>query len=54
MGYDLYPTETLEFKKRVIPQAIREDWLCLFYHDLDEPLRRLKSVEGKVTSVAAN
>jgi glyoxylase-like metal-dependent hydrolase (beta-lactamase superfamily II) len=30
MGYDLYPTETLEFKKRVLPQAIDEEWLCLF------------------------
>jgi len=51
MGYDLYPTETLEFKKRVIPEAIREDWLCLFYHDLDEPLRRLETAGGKISSV---
>jgi glyoxylase-like metal-dependent hydrolase (beta-lactamase superfamily II) len=45
MGYDLYPVETLEAKKRLIPQAAREDWLCLFYHDADEPLCRL--VEGE-------
>jgi len=50
MGYDLYPTETLEFKRRVIPEAIREKWQCLFYHDIDNPLRTLESVEGKITS----
>lgn len=54
MGYDLYPTETLEFKRRVIPQAVAENWLCLFYHDLDEPLRKLKSVDGKITSLPVN
>ncbi|MEO8041905.1 MAG: MBL fold metallo-hydrolase, partial [Acidobacteriota bacterium] len=41
MGYDLYPTETLEFKKRVVPEAIKRNWLCLFYHDIDSPLRNL-------------
>ena len=51
MGYDLYPTETLEFKKRVLPEAIEEEWLCLFYHDVDEPLRRIVQVDGKVSSV---
>ena len=45
MGYDLYPVETLEAKKRLIPQAAREKWICLFYHDADEPLCRL--VEGE-------
>ena len=45
MGYDLYPVETLEAKKRLIPQAAQEGWLCLFYHDADEPLCRL--VEGE-------
>ena len=41
MGYDLYPVETLEAKKRLLPQAARENWICLFYHDPDEPLCRL-------------
>ena len=54
MGYDLYPTETLEFKKRVVPQAVTENWLCLFYHDIDEPLRNLKTVDGKITSLPVN
>ncbi|PYS97907.1 MAG: hypothetical protein DMF63_17790 [Acidobacteria bacterium] len=51
MGYDLYPTETLEFKKRVIPEAIEKDWLCLFYHDIDAPLRKLEMNDGKLSSV---
>ena len=38
MGYDLYPTETLAFKKEVLPRAVEEGWMCLFYHDLETPL----------------
>jgi len=47
MGYDLYPTETLEFKKAIIPKAVDEGWACLFYHDADMPLTRLVSVDGR-------
>lgn len=42
MGYDLYPVETLDAKKRLLPQAAREKWICMFYHDPDEPLCRLQ------------
>ena len=41
MGYDLYPVETVEAKKRLIPQAAREKWTCLFYHDPEQPLCRI-------------
>ncbi|HYP00183.1 MAG TPA: MBL fold metallo-hydrolase [Pyrinomonadaceae bacterium] len=51
MGYDLYPVETLEAKKRLLPQAARENWLCLFYHDPDEPLCRLAEVDGKLKTI---
>ncbi|MBV9211291.1 MAG: MBL fold metallo-hydrolase [Acidobacteria bacterium] len=51
MGYDLYPVETLEAKKRLLPQAAREDWLCLFYHDPDAPLCRLKDEDGKLRAI---
>jgi glyoxylase-like metal-dependent hydrolase (beta-lactamase superfamily II) len=47
MGYDLYPVETLETKKRLLPQAAREAWACLFYHDPDEPLCRIEDNDGK-------
>ena len=52
MGYDLYPTETLEAKKRLIPQAIEENWICLFYHDFTTPLCRLTERDGKVQAVS--
>jgi glyoxylase-like metal-dependent hydrolase (beta-lactamase superfamily II) len=45
MGYDLFPVETLEAKKRLLPQAARENWRCLFYHDPDAPLCRIE-VDG--------
>lgn len=47
MGYDLYPVDTLEAKRRLLPQAARENWLCLLYHDLDVPLCRLVEEDGK-------
>ena len=47
MGYDLYPVETVEAKKRLLPQAAREDWTCLFYHDPENPLARIVEQDGK-------
>jgi len=47
MGYDLFPVETLEAKKKLLPQAAREDWTCLFYHDPDQPLGRIVEEGGK-------
>lgn len=55
MGYDLFPVETLAVKKRLLPQAAREGWTCLFYHDPDEPLGRLvEGDKGKLRSVSIN
>jgi glyoxylase-like metal-dependent hydrolase (beta-lactamase superfamily II) len=54
MGYDLYPVETLEVKKKLLPQAAREGWACLFYHDPEEPLCRLIEEEGKLRPVEYN
>ena len=51
MGYDLFPLETLAAKKRLLPQAAREGWLCLFYHDPDEPLCRLVGDDNKLQAV---
>jgi glyoxylase-like metal-dependent hydrolase (beta-lactamase superfamily II) len=52
-GFDLYPTETLAFKKEVLPLAARENWMCLFYHDIESPLCRLKEIDGKYIAVTA-
>ena len=52
MGYDLFPVETVEAKRRLLPQAARENWLCLFYHDPDVPLGRVVEEDGKLRGVA--
>lgn len=44
MGYDLYPMELVEKKKRILQQAAAEHWLCIFEHD---PLRPYCYVEEK-------
>lgn len=51
MSYDLYPTETLEFKKCILPQALAENWICLFYHDFEMPLCRLAEIDGKLKAI---
>ena len=51
MGYDLFPLETLEAKKRLLPKAVEENWLCLFYHDPDAPLCRLLLEDAKVKAI---
>jgi len=33
MGYDLQPLKTLEEKKRLLPQAVEEEWVLFFEHD---------------------
>ncbi|MFN2500904.1 MAG: MBL fold metallo-hydrolase [Pyrinomonadaceae bacterium] len=52
MSYDLFPTETLEFKKRLRPQALQENWICHFYHDMEMPLCRLGELNGKLLCLA--
>ena len=51
MGYDLFPLETLENKKSLLPQALEENWLCWFYHDFNAPLCRLSEDNGKLKPV---
>lgn len=52
MGYDLYPVETLAVKKKLLPQAAREGWNCLFYHDPEQPLCRLVDDNGKLRPIS--
>lgn len=51
MGYDLYPVETMNFKKHILPQAANEGWFCLFYHDLEHPLCTVAAVDGKIQAI---
>lgn len=46
MGYDLYPVELIEQKKRLIPQAAAAEWLCIFEHDPNIPMGKIYKVEG--------
>jgi glyoxylase-like metal-dependent hydrolase (beta-lactamase superfamily II) len=50
-GFDLYPTETLAFKKEILPKAVAENWMCLFYHDVDATLCRLVEEGNKIKAV---
>ena len=52
MGYDLYPVETLEAKKKLLPVAVREGWLCLFYHEPNGALCRLIERNGSIETEA--
>src|SRR5438477_537769 len=33
MAYDLYPVDLIENKKRLLEEAVRDQWLCVFEHD---------------------
>ncbi|HJZ81375.1 MAG TPA: MBL fold metallo-hydrolase [Pyrinomonadaceae bacterium] len=52
MGYDLYPVETVEAKKKLLPQAARENWTCLFYHDPDQALGHVADVDGRLRAIS--
>jgi glyoxylase-like metal-dependent hydrolase (beta-lactamase superfamily II) len=47
MGYDLYPMQTLENKRKWIPQVAREEWIALFSHDPRIPAAYLREHEGQ-------
>jgi glyoxylase-like metal-dependent hydrolase (beta-lactamase superfamily II) len=33
MAFDLHPVETLATKRKILPRAVREKWICVFDHD---------------------
>jgi glyoxylase-like metal-dependent hydrolase (beta-lactamase superfamily II) len=41
MSYDLYPMQTLDNKRRWLPRAAAEGWLCVFEHDAETPWGRI-------------
>jgi hypothetical protein len=49
MGYDLYPMETLENKKKLFDQAIEEDWMLAFNHDPEHLFGKVKKIDHKYT-----
>ena len=47
MGFDLYPMETLEFKRRFAREAVDRDHLVFFEHDPAIAAGRVRYVDGK-------
>jgi len=49
MGYDLYPVDILETKRKILDQAAHEHWLLIFEHDHETPFAYVLEKEGKQT-----
>lgn len=50
MGFDLYPVETIESRRRYYSRAIPQKWLTIFTHDPETPWGYLAEDErGKIT-----
>jgi glyoxylase-like metal-dependent hydrolase (beta-lactamase superfamily II) len=47
MGYDLYPMDTLAFKRRFIREAIAREYLIFFEHDPDIAAGYIREVNGR-------
>ncbi len=47
MGYDLYPMDTLAFKRAFTPEAIERDYLIFFEHDPGITAGRIREIGGK-------
>jgi glyoxylase-like metal-dependent hydrolase (beta-lactamase superfamily II) len=48
MGYDLFPLEVIENRKKYYAEAIPGEWLTMFTHDPDIPWAYLEQQEGKI------
>jgi glyoxylase-like metal-dependent hydrolase (beta-lactamase superfamily II) len=54
MGFDLYPLETIESRKRYYSRAIPENWLTMYTHDPVTPWGYLsKDERGKIVAKEA-
>jgi hypothetical protein len=51
MGYDVEPLVTLETKRRILKQAVEENWLLIFEHDASVPWGRVRH-DGKAYALA--
>ena len=48
MAYDLYPMDTLAFKRRFLSEAVERDYLILFEHDPEVAAGRIREENGKL------
>ena len=49
MGYDLFPMETLEFKRAFVREAVDREYLLFFEHDPDIAAGWLRERNGRLT-----
>jgi hypothetical protein len=49
MGYDLYPMDTLAFKRAFLEEAVEREYLILFEHDPAIAAGYLRRRNGKIT-----
>ncbi len=54
MSFDLFPLETMENKRRVLPQLVAEEAVVIFPHDAGLPCARLAEENGKIQAVPLN
>jgi len=47
-GYDLYPLQTLETKRKRIAEIVAQGWIVVFGHDPDFPTATLHDRNGKI------
>ena len=47
MGYDLFPLDTLNFKRAFLREAIEREYLILFEHDPDIAAGYIRERDGK-------
>ncbi|MFZ5981339.1 MAG: MBL fold metallo-hydrolase [Candidatus Zixiibacteriota bacterium] len=45
---DLYPLQTMDIKRRVLPRIVNRDVIMAFDHDVVYPLARIKERDGKI------
>ena len=45
---DLYPLDTMDVKRRKLPEIVNRDVVMAFDHDIYAPLAKIKSVKGKI------
>jgi glyoxylase-like metal-dependent hydrolase (beta-lactamase superfamily II) len=48
MGYDLYPMDTLAFKRAFVEEAVQHEYLILFEHDPEMAAGYLRRRDGRV------
>jgi glyoxylase-like metal-dependent hydrolase (beta-lactamase superfamily II) len=48
MGYDLYPADTLEFKRLFLHEAVEREYLVFFEHDPETAAAYLREKNGRI------